>query len=77
MENTGRTFSENSIRPLLPKDSKMKKGSSGIGLAICRALIEAHNGNIWVESIVGSGSKFSFTVPRWLEDESKAGFGSR
>ena len=61
----------------LPKNSEMKKGSSGIGLAICRALIEAHNGKIWVESTVGSGSKFSFTVPRWLEDESKTGFGSR
>ncbi|MHB8205241.1 MAG: sensor histidine kinase, partial [Desulfomonilaceae bacterium] len=61
----------------LPKDSKIKKGSAGIGLAICKALIEAHNGKIWVESTVGSGSKFSFTIPRWLKDESKTGFGSR
>ncbi len=53
----------------LPEGSKIKKGSSGIGLAICRALIEAHGGKIWVESRIGSGSKFLFTAPRWLEDE--------
>jgi signal transduction histidine kinase len=58
----------------LPKESGFKKGSSGIGLAICRGLIEAHNGKIWVESKTGSGSKFIFTVSRWLDDDSKTNF---
>lgn len=55
----------------LPKDYKIRKGSSGIGLAICRALVEAHNGKIWAENIVGAGCKFCFTAPRWRGDESK------
>lgn len=38
--------------------------SSGIGLAICKAIIEAHEGRIWVDSAAGSGSRFSFTVPK-------------
>jgi signal transduction histidine kinase len=37
---------------------------SGIGLAIARALVEAHSGRIWAESVEGEGSTFGFTLPR-------------
>lgn len=38
-------------------------GGSGLGLSICKTIIELHGGNIWVESNVGEGSTFSFSVP--------------
>ncbi|MGH9343877.1 MAG: sensor histidine kinase [Terriglobia bacterium] len=38
-------------------------GGMGLGLAIARRLILAHNGKIWVESELGSGSTFSFLLP--------------
>lgn len=69
VSDTGEGIPEEYHKTIFDKFVKVKStsdttpGSVGLGLAIAKEIIEKHNGKIWVQSKVGVGSTFYFTIP--------------
>jgi len=73
VRDTGRGIPVDAIPHVFDRFWHARRGaaqrSTGLGLAIARGIIEAHDGRIWVESTVGEGSAFHFTLPSMAASE--------
>lgn len=69
VSDTGIGISENHLPYIFDAFYRGKRDmkGSGLGLSIAKTIVEAHGGRIWVESIPGKGSIFSFTIPKWID----------
>ncbi len=65
VEDTGEGIKQEDLPRLFQKFQQLTrhKGGTGLGLAICKEIVESHGGRIWVESELGKGSRFKFTLP--------------
>jgi len=69
VKDTGIGIKESDIPVLFERFKQLesgmtrKTGGTGLGLSICKDIVEKHDGKVWVESKVGQGSIFSFTLP--------------
>lgn len=69
--DTGPGISESDAAKIFDRYWRAKKGmagGTGLGLFIARRIVESHGGKIWVESQLGRGSTFAFTIPAATKD---------
>jgi len=73
VHDTGKGIPEDKLETIFERfqqvadDDEEAKRGTGLGLAICKELVNLHGGKIWVESELGKGSKFQFTLPLHVE----------
>lgn len=66
-------FSEAVFKPFKRLHGRGKYEGTGIGLSICKKAVSRHGGRIWVESELGQGTHFKFTLKDTTEKEVAAG----
>jgi signal transduction histidine kinase/DNA-binding response OmpR family regulator len=71
VKDRGRGISQRDLSRLFQRFAQLdssttrKAGGTGLGLVISKGIVEQHGGRIWVESVMGEGSTFSFAIPRF------------
>jgi len=75
LEDSGSGIPEDELPRVFERFYRVEKtrsrdyGGTGLGLSIARKVVEGHDGNIWIESTPGLGTRVSFTLPRSTAEE--------
>lgn len=73
VEDNGPGIPEDQLDAVFTKFTRLKTAQTtrgfGLGLAFCKLAIDAHGGKIWVESTLGKGTRFLFSIPVNLQAE--------
>jgi two-component system, LuxR family, sensor kinase FixL len=69
--DSGPGFTLSDAETLFAPFQTTKPDGLGIGLAICRSIVEQHQGTIWIGSSVGQGAKLSFALPQATQNDAR------
>jgi signal transduction histidine kinase len=72
VEDSGIGIEPEKIDKMFESFYTTKPGGMGMGLSICRSILQAHGGRLWATSKDGLGTIFSFVLPTYHEQESYA-----
>jgi PAS domain S-box-containing protein len=72
IEDSGTGLDPNAMDKIFDPFYTTKPSGMGMGLAICRSILEAHGGRLWAAAKDGPGTLFHFTLPKHHEEESHA-----
>src|SRR5271165_1791757 len=72
VEDSGVGLDPNTIAKIFDAFYTTKPGGMGMGLSICRSILQGHGGRLWATAKDGPGTAFHFTLPKYQEEESNA-----
>ena len=72
VEDSGVGLDPNTIGKIFDAFYTTKPGGMGMGLSICRSILQAHGGRLWATAKDGPGTAFHFTLPKYQEEKSDA-----
>ncbi len=73
VEDSGTGLDLDAMKRIFEPFYTTKPGGMGMGLSICRSILDAHGGRLWATAKDGPGTMFHFTLPKYQEPESHAG----
>jgi signal transduction histidine kinase len=73
VEDSGVGLDPNTMQKIFEPFYTTKPTGMGMGLSISRSILQSHGGRLWATANDGPGTTFSFTLPKYQEEESDAG----
>jgi len=73
VEDSGIGLNPDTIQKVFEPFYTTKAGGMGMGLSICRSILQHHGGRLWATANDGPGTSFHFSLPKYQKEDSNAG----